>query len=394
MTRRLAIVATHPVQYQACWYRAMTSHPGLEPDVFFCHRATARDQANAGFGIEFEWDTQLLEGYSFRFLNNVSKRPSPSTFRGTDTPEIQRILQEGHYDAVLVAGWHYKSAWQAIYGAWRSGIPVLVRGDSHLYTKRSPTKLLVKKAVYRTVIPRFDACLAVGKWSRDYFLQYGADPQKVFTVPHCVDEALFGGDCDNAKSLRRAWRLQLDLSETQCVFLFSGKLISKKRPLDFIAALALAHQRAPKVAGVIVGDGTLRSACEALAQQTSTPIHFAGFLNQTEIRQAYAGCDVLVLPSDGGETWGLVVNEAMTAGRPCIVSDQVGAGPDLIESGLTGDVFEMGNVPALARLMDRYTSNIDVTRSMKAAVKERIKAYSVQVAVEGTRQAVEAACRG
>jgi glycosyltransferase involved in cell wall biosynthesis len=393
MTRRVAIVSTHPVQYQACWYRAMASHPGLDPDVFFCHHATASDQAEAGFGVEFEWDTPLLEGYSFRFLHNVAKRPSPNTFRGTDTPEIQKTLKEGHYDAVLVAGWHYKSAWQAIYGAWRSGIPVLVRGDSHLYTKRSHTKLMVKQAVYRRVIPRFDACLAVGKWSRDYFLQYGASPQKVFTVPHCVDEAIFGGDCDSTKSPRKAWRLQFGLSEAQCVFLFSGKLLANKRPFDFIAALALAHQHGAKIAGVIVGDGTLRPACEALVKQISAPVHFAGFLNQTEIRQAYAGCDVLVLPSEG-ETWGLVVNEAMTAGRPCIVSDQVGAGPDLIEPGLTGDVFEVGNIPALARLLERYSTNIDVTRSMKAAVKEKIKAYSIQSAVEGTREAVEAACHG
>ena len=381
MTRRIAIVATHPVQYQACWYRAIASDPSLELDVFFCHRATARDQADAGFGVEFEWDTPLLDGYSFRFLNNVAKRPSPSTFRGTDTPEIQKVFREGHYDAVLVLGWHFKSAWQAIHGAWRSGIPILVRGDSHLYTKRSRTKRLAKKAAYRAMIPRFDACLAVGKWSRDYFLQYGASPQKIFIVPHCVDEAMFSTDCDSSKPLSRPWRLQLGLSEERCVFIFSGKLISKKRPLDFIAALGLAHQHGAKVAGLVVGDGVLRSACQALAQRTSAPIHFAGFLNQTEIRQAYAESDVLVLPSDS-ETWGLVVNEAMTAGRPCIVSDQVGAGPDLVESGLTGDSFEMGNVPALARLMERYSANISITRNMKVAVKQRIKHGTVNRRVQ------------
>src|SRR6185312_16141365 len=142
--------------------------------------------------------TPLLQGYSFRFLNNVAKQPSPNTFRGADTPEICKILREGHYDAVLVSGWHYQSAWQAILGAWRSGIPVLVRGDSHLYTKRSYAKLLAKKALYRALIPRFDACLAVGSWSRDYFLQYGARADRVFVVPHCVDETIFSGDCDGA----------------------------------------------------------------------------------------------------------------------------------------------------------------------------------------------------
>ncbi len=391
MIRRLAIVTTHPVQYQACWYRALASYSGLEPEVFFCHRASARDQAAAGFGVEFEWDTPLLDGYSFRFLNNVAKRPSSCTFLGTDTPEIWKVLREERCDAVLVSGWHYKSAWQAMFSAWRSGIPVIIRGDSHLHTKRSYAKLLAKKVAYRAVIPRFDACLAVGSWSRDYFLQYGARPQRIFTVPHCVDEAIFNGDCDSAKASRKDWRLQFGLSDAQCLFLFSGKLTSTKRPLDFIAALTLAYQQGAPVAGVIVGDGPLRSTCERSAQQASVPIYFTGFLNQSKIRQVYAACDVLVLPSDG-ETWGLVVNEAMTAGRPCIVSDRVGAGPDLIEAGLTGDIFERGNIPALAQLLRRYAENLNNTRNMKAAVTEKIKAFSVKSAVEGTKQAVEAVC--
>ena len=52
------------------------------------------------------------------------------------------IIRERQYDAVLVNGWNYKSAWQAIWAAWRSGVKVLVRGDSHLHAPRSlPVRL-------------------------------------------------------------------------------------------------------------------------------------------------------------------------------------------------------------------------------------------------------------
>ena len=72
-----------------------------------------------------------------------------------------------------------------------------------------------------------------------------------------------------------------------------------------------------------------------------------GFRNQTELPGLYAAADVLVLPSDGDETWGLVVNEAFACGLPAVVSDAVGCGPDLVEEGATGAVFALDDVGSL-----------------------------------------------
>ena len=74
--RRLAIVSTHPIQYQSPWYRAMAREPDLELEVLFCHQETAKDQARAGFGVEFAWDLPLLDGYPHRFLKNVAREPA------------------------------------------------------------------------------------------------------------------------------------------------------------------------------------------------------------------------------------------------------------------------------------------------------------------------------
>jgi hypothetical protein len=98
--------------------------------------------------------------------------------------------------------------------------------------------------------------------------------------------------------------------------LFCGKFIPKKRPLDLVGAAKLL----------------LRDA--------------AGFLNQTEISRAYVAADCLVLPSDYRETWGLVVNEAMASGLPCIISDQCGCAEDLGSLGMN-EVFSCGNISEL-----------------------------------------------
>src|SRR5208282_179819 len=76
-------------------------------------------------------------------------------------------------------------------------------------------------------------------------------------------------------------------------------------------------------------------------------VHFLGFKNQGELPAFYDLCDVFVLPSHF-EPWGLVVNEVMNAARPVIVSDRVGAAPDLVSDGVNGFIYPNGDVPALA----------------------------------------------
>ena len=140
----------------------------------------------------------------------------------------------------------------------------------------------------------------------------------------------------------------------------------------------------------MAGDGPLRQECERFAIENRTPVRFAGFLNQSQIASAYVASDVLALPSDGGETWGLVVNEAMVCGRACIVSDRVGCGPDLVISGETGLVFPLGDVECLAKLMTQCAEDKPGVARMGVCARHRMARYSTSVAVEGVLRAVEA----
>jgi glycosyltransferase involved in cell wall biosynthesis len=387
---RLAIVSTHPIQYHAPWFQGLAAHPDLQVHVYYCHQATPREQARAGFGVEFEWDVPLLTGYPHSFLQNIANPPGHGRFAGFDTPEIKDIIRRREYDAVLVNGWHYKSAWQAIWACWKSGVKVLVRGDSHLHSPRGPLKKLAKALAYRHFIPRFDACLAVGQWSQEYFLYYGARPERIFFVPHAVDNQRIAAECRRWGPTHSKLRSRWGLAEKTVVFAFAGKFIEKKRPMDFVQAIDRAARQGAAVEGLMVGDGPVRVECEDFVRAHHTPIRFTGFLNQSQIVAAYVASDLLVLPSDGGETWGLVVNEAMACGRPCIVSDHVGCGPDLIEMGTTGAIFQLGDVDALAALMiglERDPSHLDF---MSTQARRKIQGYSTQTAVEGVLQCLAA----
>lgn len=384
---RLAILSTHPIQYHAHWFRALAARPELDLSVFYCHRASAADQARAGFGVEFDWDIPLLEGYSHTFLN--SPRGKLGNFFGSHAPALAQMLARKSVDAVLVNGWHYQAAWQTIFACWRAHIPVMVRSDSQLASPRSRLKRLLKAPVYRSFIPRFDACLAVGTRSRDYYLHYGARPGQLFFVPHAIQEDLFQGAAGKS-GIRQMLRRQWGFTERQTVFIFVGKFIEKKRPLDVLQAIESAAGQEPTVAGLMVGDGPLRDVCERFVSTRKLSVHFTGFLNQSQIGDAYVASDCLILPSDGRETWGLVVNEAMSCACPAVVSDAVGCGPDLVREGATGEVFPLGDVEALSRILAALARDPHRLRTMGERARAGLRPYSLDAAVQGVLDAAAA----
>jgi glycosyltransferase involved in cell wall biosynthesis len=228
----------------------------------------------------------------------------------------------------------------------------------------------------------------VGTWSREYFLHYGAPPERIFTVPHMVDSDYFVRESARLLPRREELRKNWGLNKDAAVFLFAGKFIDKKRPIDFLKAINKAAKRNAQVSGLMVGDGPLRQACEKQVRSENLPVAFTGFLNQSEIIAAYVAADALVLPSDGGETWGLVVNEAMACGLPCFVSDHVGCSPDLIASNETGAVFPLGDSDALASLLSDFASDEDKQAEMRRGVARGLDKYAGAAALAGTLEAL------
>ena len=383
---RVGVLATHPIQYYAPWYRGLAEHCELE--VFFSHRQTADGQAAAGFGVPFDWDIPLLDGYKSRFLHNTARTPDVGRFWGCVTPDIRDVIRRTRFDVFIVHGWSTASYWQAIRACWSTRTPVLVRGDSNLATPRSWIWRSLKRPAYRWFIPRFDGYLIVGTRAREYVMSYGADASRCFETPHAVDNEFFASRSDELRRDRTATRARFGLVAAGTVFLFAGRFIDRKQPLLFVRALKAAATSVPGVSGLMVGDGPLRQAAESLTAQLDAPIRFAGFLNQTEMAAAYTACDAVVVPSDW-ETWGLIVNEAMACGLPAIVTDGVACAGDLVESGVTGEVCPVGAVDAVADAIGRLAGDSEYRSSLSMNARRHVARFDVAAAVAGTLRAVE-----
>ena len=382
---RLAIVASHPVQYHAPLFRELAKRLDLE--VLFACRPSAADQG-AGFDVPFLWDSDLASGYRHAFLTNVAARPNPSRFSGCDTPGVARRLKEGGFDGVLVMGWHLKSFWQTVVGCRVAGIPVMVRGDSQLGTPRGRGLLAAKALLYPLGLRAFSAALYVGQRSREYFEAYGYPASRLFFSPHAVDNCWFADRATPAAG--RGLRTRLGASQNERLLLFAGKLIDFKRPLDVVAAAERLRVEGRNVSVLVAGSGPLQEALRAAATTSGVPLRFAGFLNQSEMPAAYAAADLLVLPSTGRETWGLVANEALACGLPILVSDAVGCTPDLAADRAVGGVFPVGDVEALARVAGELLDNPPPACSIAA----RAQTYSVSAGADGVVAALSAVSAG
>ena len=378
---RLAIIASHPIQYQAPLFRELARR--IDLTVFFAHRATPTDQANAGFGVGFDWDVNLLSDYEHVFLTNVARNPSLENFSGCDTPELGRLLAHGRFDAVLIMGWHLKSFIQALIVAKRLGMPIMARGDSHLHTPRGVIKKMVKELSYPSFLRFFDAALYVGEHSRAYWSHYGYPSTRLFFAPHCVDAEWFAKRATD--DARIALRARLGLAPDRKVALFAGKLVPFKRPLDLIAAASQLKSRGVFIDVLVGGSGPLRSEILSVASTAGVPCHMLGFCNQSEMPAAYSASDALVLPSDGCETWGLVANEALACGRSIVVSDAAGCALDLAADGKAGRAFATYDVGALAAALADVMDHPPAA----AAIAAKSAAYSIGAAVDGIVQATD-----
>lgn len=386
---RVAVVASHPVQYQAPWFRALATRCDLH--VFFAHRQSAEDQARAGYGVAFEWDVDVLGGYTHSFLPNRAARPGVYEFRGCDTPGVGERLTEGKFDVGIVCGWHLLSYWQTAWACRRRGIPVLVRGDSQLGTHRGAVKRAGKRALYPWMLRAFDGFLSPGQRHREYLRYYAVPDARIHAVPHFVDVERFRASAVAAD--RAAVRRDLGVRDGDRVVLFVGRLVAFKRPLDAIEAVARLGDEARGIVVAVVGAGPLADTMVKRAGELGVRMVMLGFQNQAALPGFYAAADVLVLPSDANESWGLVVNEAMACGLPAVVSDAAGCAPDLVDDGATGYRYPCGSVAALAVALGRALSLADSPRC-RAALEAKMAAHTAERAAQGTLAAVRAARAG
>ncbi|HEX9513723.1 MAG TPA: glycosyltransferase family 4 protein [Puia sp.] len=371
---RLAIISSHPIQYNAPWFRMLAESARIHPIVFYTWGQSAEGaKYDPDFGRRIEWDIPLLDGYECRFVKNTAADPGTHHFKGIINPGLIREIQDCKPDAILVFGWSFHSHLQCI-RHFHGKIPVLFRGDSTLLDEQPGIKKLMRRTFLKWVYRHIDLALYVGSNNKDYFLAHGLKEDQLVFAPHAVDNDRFAEPDEIYSQQAKDWRSRLGIGEDEWVLLFAGKLEPKKNPA-FLLELARNIDN-PKLRILMVGNGILEDELKKAAKDDER-ILFLDFQNQQQMPVVYRLGHIFVLPSSGpGETWGLAVNEAMACGRPVLVSDKAGCAVDLVRENENGFVLTGNNLQECVKFISRSLENRDDLPGMSRNSRKIIQEFS------------------
>lgn len=302
---------------------------------------------------------------------------------------LANLLSAEHPAAVVVPGWSAPEALAALSWAIDRRVPAIVMSDSQ---QEDYSRNAFQESVKRRIVSLCSAALVAGSRHRDYACALGMTEDRIFAGYDVTDNWHF---TQGAEAARRDLGLRQRLGLPDRYFVVSTRFIPEKNLPSLIDAYAQYRSRAGSNAWsiVLLGDGPLRSQILDRIRRHALDgmVHLPGFRQYEELPTYYGLADALILPSVK-DTWGLVVNEAMAAGLPVIVSNRCGCAPDLVEEGRNGFRFDPYNVEELANLMLKVSSMSDEERrKMGEASQEIISRWTPQTFAENLMKAVDVA---
>jgi glycosyltransferase involved in cell wall biosynthesis len=380
----VALIASHVIQYQAPFFRLLAAEPGLDLEVIFCSTDGAKVYRDAEMQTTFRWDLDLLGGYRHRFLRNFGFGEG---YTRLINPGIVPTLLFGRYDAVIFfLGWGTISSLLGIAACRMRGTPVLMFGDSSFPPPETSIASRIRAGLLRTIFRLTDRFLVSGVLNAAYYRHYGADEARFHLVPWAIDNARFEEGSRFAPGEREQLRRSFGISNDQMAVVFSGKFLPRKDPMTLLRAVD-AMQHRSRTAVIFLGNGELRAEMESFARERNLNVHFAGFVNQTELPKHYAMADVFVLPSFD-DPRATVVNEAMASGLPVVITDRCGPIGDIVQHGDNGFVFAPGDVKALARHLDALAADPELRARMARRSREIISGWDYSRGVAGVMEAL------
>jgi glycosyltransferase involved in cell wall biosynthesis len=201
-----------------------------------------------------------------------------------------------------------------------------------------------------------------GTASAEYVRSFGVPDERIAFAPNAVDAKLFA-------------RAAVDRSGREtCTFLYAGRLDPEKG-LD---VLLRAFARTPGEL-VLAGSGSEEPRLRALADGR---VRFLGPLDRDALVPVYAEADAFVLPSRS-EPWGMVLNEAATAGLPLVATEGAGAAHDLVDDGVNGFRVPVDDEEALATALRRLAEDEPFRRAAGDRSRELAARFTPEAWADG-----------
>jgi glycosyltransferase involved in cell wall biosynthesis len=295
------------------------------------------------FDTEYDWnvrDQKRAAGVVSLSKNDKGRKPGLEA--------LTQWLQKFSPDVVAIPGYSEPLALLAACICRGLGIPAILMSDSHSLTRK---KNPIREACKRSALTLFHSAFVAGTPQVEYLAELGFPRCQIATGYDVVDNTHFVSSGSPYVTPRE---LLHNDSARNGYFLCCSRFVKGKNLILLIDAFKRYRSMTTETAWplVIAGDGPLYSSVAQRVTKLALTdcVHLVGRKSYDELPALYASAGAFVFPSLS-ETWGLVVNEAMAAGLPVLVSNRVGCHRDLVCDGVNGYVFNPENAAQLATLL-------------------------------------------
>ena len=391
MKKNLVFINTHPIQYFVPLYREIEKLSFFNQKIIYLTNHGLNTEFDKEFNAKFKWDIPLLEAYDYEFLKNNSLNPGVYNgfFGVVNFSIIKKIFNLKKNTIVVVHGWSPLSCFVSILFSKLFGNTTCLRAETPLSheIKKSKVKLFFRKIIFKYFLFKMiDKFLFIGKENKKFYKYYGVKEKQLIYTPYSVNNRKFRNLFINNIGKRNKLKNELGLDPEKKIILFSGKLISKKNPIDLLKSVISTNDQDLFV--VFMGDGILRKKMETIAIENNfTNYKITGFVNQSEVYKYYLISDLFVMCSGIGETWGLSTNEAMNFNLPVVISSLTGCSSNLVDKN--GYIFKTGDVKDLSlKIKMFFKNNLEIRKEMGLKSKEIISKYSYEKIIKGLKKII------
>lgn len=313
---------------------------------------------------EYDWE-KVNEKNKYEIIQ-INEQIGGVEVKGKELRKIVlSIFEKIKPELCIVTGWDNRTYYAALLEAKKNNIPVACISDS---TQNDSKRVWYKEKIKSFIIKTFDAFLVAGSLSHQYLKTLKVNVP-VFQPWDVVDNAHFESPSQSTLTF------ELPSKYLLCV----ARFIWEKNLAELIKGFNkfISDNSASKLYLVIIGSGPLKNDIENLIIELKcNNVLLIPFMQYYELPIAYSKAKALILPSIK-DTWGLVVNEAMAAGLPVLVSEMCGCSVDLVQEGINGCIIKPDN-EAIAKAISQFEQLSELTLiKMGNEGKEKIKEFSL-----------------
>lgn len=332
---------------------------------------------------------QPIQAERFHRRTLFPKTPWSQIDRRDMVRSLNTCLSELRPDVVCINGWSFGGCIAALAWCASHQVPAIMMSES---TAIDHPRRWWREAIKRRIVSLCSASLVSGSRHRDYMSELGVSPDSVFTGYGAIDNEHFRAGADAARRAQAQLRASRSLPERY--FMACSRFSEKKNLFRLLQAYRQYRERcaSPPWSLLIIGEGELKEQLLAVRDQLGLQdqVQFPGPKGYRELPVYYGLASALVHASTT-EQWGLVVNEAMAAGLPVIVSERCGCASDLVAHGINGLLFDPYDVDALAEAMIEVADGSADRLAMGRASREIVARWSPERFAESLGSAVEVA---